>query len=165
MSGPFLPSLPRDAVVLDLYKFDLELAKPLLRIQQHIMRGPSELTPAERELIAATVSDLNACRFCYGVHSRVAARFGAVDPGRLAPILAYVKKLTETPSRMTRADAEAVYAAGWSERALFQAVAVCALFSFFNRFVDGTGIDAAAVDFDKVAAGLHEIGYEGRLKL
>jgi len=33
-------------------------------------------------LIAATVSDLNACRFCYGVHSRVAARFGVVDPGR-----------------------------------------------------------------------------------
>jgi uncharacterized protein YciW len=95
----------------------------------------------------------------------VAARFGAVDPDRLAPVLAYIKKLTETPSRMTRADAEAVYAAGWSERSLFQAVAVCALFSFFSRFVDGTGIHADAADFDKVAAGLHAIGYEGRLKL
>lgn len=162
---PYLRSLPKDAVVLDLYRFDAELAKPLLRIQQHLMRGESELTPGEREHIAATVSDLNACRFCHGVHSRVAERFGAADPGRLKPILDYVTKLTQTPSRMTSADAEAVYATGWSERALFQAVAVCALFSFFNRLVDGTGIDAGAVDFDKVAAGLHGIGYEGRITL
>lgn len=64
-----------------------------------------------------------------------------VDP-KLIPILAYVKKLTLSPSRMTVQDAAAVYAAGWSERALFDAVVVCALFNFMNRLVDGTGMVA-----------------------
>jgi hypothetical protein len=41
---------------------------------------------------------------------------------------------------MTAADAAAVYAAGWDERALFDGISVCALFNFMNRLVDGTGL-------------------------
>ena len=33
---------------------------------------------------------------------------------KLKPILHYVRKLTLTPSRMVQADADAVYAAGWT---------------------------------------------------
>ena len=58
---------------------------------------------------------------------------------RLLPILAYVRKLTLTPSRMVDADAAAVFDAGWSEEALFHAISVCALFSFMNRIVRGSG--------------------------
>lgn len=58
----------------------------------------------------------------------------------LKPIFRYVRKLTETPSRMTQADAAAVYAAGWEEKALYDAVSVCALFNFMNRLVEGTGL-------------------------
>jgi uncharacterized peroxidase-related enzyme len=119
------------------------------------LRDPSPLTVAERELIAAYVSGLNACTYCHGAHTVAATAFGidesvfadlmadldtATVDGRIKPILAYVRKLTLSPARMVEADAEAVYAAGWDEQALFDAVSVCALFNFMNRIVEGSGI-------------------------
>lgn len=175
---PYLPSLQPNATVLDIYKLDMELARPLIRYQQQLLRGPSPLSIQERELIAAFVSGLNACRFCSGVHGSVAARFG-IDvavleplltgrepngvPKKLSVLLDYLRKLTLAPSRIARADAEAVFAVGWDETAMFHAVAICGLFNFFNRLVDGLGIDASEADFDAIAEGLHDIGYEGRV--
>jgi uncharacterized peroxidase-related enzyme len=164
--------------MLDVYRLDLEIARPLLRLQQQLLRGPSPFTAGERELIGAYVSGLNACGFCVGVHRAVATGLGveaaALEAlvtegpspdrhGRLAPVLAFVRKLTLTPSRMTDADAEAVRAAGWDDAALFQATLVCALFNFFNRLADGLGLDPERIDVRRVAQGLVSIGYEGRL--
>jgi uncharacterized peroxidase-related enzyme len=95
------------------------------------MRGPSPLSVAERELLAAYVSGLNACQYCHGVHSVTAKEFGVPEgllrelledatqapvDARMLAILAYVKKLTLTPSRMSQEDADAVLAAGWTEQ-------------------------------------------------
>jgi alkylhydroperoxidase family enzyme len=55
-------------------------------------------------------------------------------------LLQYVGKLTVAPASLTQQDADAVYAAGWSPDALYDAVAVCALFNFMNRIVEGTGV-------------------------
>src|SRR5258708_1874470 len=62
-----------------------------------------------------------------------------VDP-KLKPLLAYARKLTLTPARMTEADAKAVYAAGWTEQTLHDACSVCCLFNFMNRLLDGHGV-------------------------
>ena len=43
---------------------------------------------------------------------------------------------------MSQEDADQVYAAGWDERALHDAIEVCALFNFMNRFVEGHGLIA-----------------------
>ena len=82
---------------------------------------------------------------------------------RMKPVLRYVGKLTLTPSRMTPADVEAVLAAGWDERALHDAVSVCALFNFMNRLVEGLGIQADAGCFDLAAERLASQGYVGLL--
>jgi len=37
-------------------------------------------------------------------------------------------------------DAQAVFAAGWDEQALYDAICVCALFNFMNRLVEGMGV-------------------------
>lgn len=175
---PRLRTLQPDSSMLDVYRLDLEIARPLLRLQQQLLRGPSPFTAGERELIGAYVSGLNACGFCVGVHRAVATGLGveaaALEAlvtegpspdrhGRLAPVLAFVRKLTLTPSRMTAGDADAVRAAGWDDAALFHAVRVTCLFAFFNRLADGLGLDAGAVDFARVADGLATIGYEGRV--
>jgi uncharacterized peroxidase-related enzyme len=121
-----------------------------------LLRGAGELSVGERELIATYVSALNACTFCAGAHRAYAEVFGIDgalidalidDPAtapvddRLRPILAYVERLNTLPSRMTQADAQAVYDAGWSEAALYEAVQVCALFNMMNRIIEGTGIN------------------------
>jgi len=72
----------------------------------------------------------------------------AVDEA-MKPILAYVGKLTRTPAMMTEADALAVYAAGWDEQALFDAISVCALFNLMNRIVEGSGIKANPLEADE----------------
>jgi uncharacterized peroxidase-related enzyme len=172
----YLKSLPEDAVLLQVFRAHPETARPLMDFHELLMRRPSPFTVAERELIAAYVSGVNACGYCHGVHAKTAEAFG-VPPGtleaaladldsspveeKLRPVLRYVGKLTATPAKVTKADAEAVFAAGWDEQALYDAVLVCALFNFMNRMVDGLGVRADESYFAKSGNRLHELGYAG----
>lgn len=148
-------SLPDNPDMVQVFRRFNDGLLPLCEYHDVILRGDSPLTVGERELIAAYVSGLNACRFCFGAHTAIAESHG-IDPDllerliggveqsgvdeKLVPLLAYVKKLTLEPSKITATDAQAVYKAGWDERALFHSVAVCALFNFMNRIVEGCGI-------------------------
>jgi len=53
----------------------------------------------------------------------------------------FLEVLTLRPDELTRADAEAAYAAGVSRQALRDAAAVCALFSMITRLADALGWD------------------------
>lgn len=176
----YLKSFPEDAVLLQVFKAFPGTSKALLAYHEVLLRGPSPLSVAERELIAGFVSGLNACRYCHGVHEATAREFG-IEAGLMArllddidgapvsdqlkPVLRYVKKLTENPSRMTQADAEAVFAAGWTDQALHDAVSVCALFNLMNRLVEGLGVRAGEEYFAAASKRLHESGYAGLMKL
>jgi len=163
------PSLPDNHQLDSVFRRFPHAAAPLLEYHDRILRDPSPLTVAERELIAAYTSGLNACTYCHGSHVIAASAFGIDEhifegliadletaniDAKVKPLLAYVRKLTLTPSKMVPADAEAVYEAGWDEQALFDAVSVCALFNMMNRIVEGTGtsIDPLAMpEHDKQA--------------
>lgn len=171
---PFLPSLPANTVLMDVFRRFPEFASPLIELHQPILHGPSPLTPGQRELIAAYVSVLNECRYCHGVHSRVAERFGiapavlealmvdaetAPVEERLRPILRFARKLTLECSKVTQADADAILAAGWPEAALAHTVLVVGVFAMMNRIVFGLGIEGDADYFIKAADRLHGNGY------
>jgi len=152
---PFAPSLPKGASLLDLFKAFPETSIPLIQFHEALLRGPSPFTEGERELIATYVSGLNHCRYCHGVHSATAQLLGmkaeAVDSrldvdtanveAKMRPVLRYARKLTQQPSGVTQADADAIFAEGWDETALYYTVAVTALFNFMNRLVEGMGIE------------------------
>ena len=173
---PYVSLLPENATLQDLRSAYPDLFDLLRPYAERLMRGPSPFTPAQRELIAAYVSGVNSCRYCHGVHSQVAAIYG-VDLGLfdalmknvdsasidepMKPVLRYVRKLTETPSRMTEADARAVREAGWSDEALVHAVAVCAYFNQMNRLVEGSGIVGTAEGYRVAGERLVEAGYAG----
>ena len=139
------------------------------------MRGPSPFTQGQRELIAAYVSGLNACKYCHSTHAGVAAAFG-VEPDlfnvllsnidlapvedRIKPILHYARKLTLSPARMTEGDAAAVYEAGWGDDALYSTVLVTALFNFYNRLVDGVGLTLPEGYVAEAAKRLSTQGYD-----
>jgi hypothetical protein len=40
------------------------------------------------------------------------------------------------------ADLDAARAAGWTDEALYFAITVCALFNFYNRWIDASGVHA-----------------------
>jgi uncharacterized peroxidase-related enzyme len=149
------PSLPEIPHLSDVFKTFPKGLSPLLQLHDAFLREESELSVAERELIAAFVSGLNQCKFCTASHDLIARSYGIKEEvlvalhddldgvpvnKKLKPILAYVKKLTQVPIKLVSADAQAVYDAGWSEAALYDAVVVCALFNFMNRVVEGTGV-------------------------
>jgi len=153
---PLLPSLPDPAHLKDLYERFSENVRPLMEYTDGLLRSEGELSVGERELIATYVSALNACTFCTGAHRAYAEVFGIdgalidaliadVDSApvddRLRPVLAYVAKLNTLPSKLVQRDAQAVYDAGWSETALYEAVQVCALFNMMNRIIEGTGLN------------------------
>jgi uncharacterized peroxidase-related enzyme len=176
---PYLESLPGQATLADVFRRYPDVTAPLLALHEAIMRAPSPFSAAEREAIAAYVSSLNACQYCQGVHSNAAVALGAAAddvaaicalpeaPGdaRLAPVLAYVAKLTTAPASVGRADVEKILAAGWDETAVSTAAFVAALYAFMNRMVEGHGLKGSD---DYYAAGgkrLAEIGYAGLAEL
>ena len=166
---PFFPSLPAKANVGDIFKLNPAVGPGFAEFTKAVMRGDSPLTPAQREMIAAFTSALNACQYCFGGHSAIAAQFGIeksvfdrlmddIDSAPVAddfkPILRFVRKLTLEPARMVQADADAVFAAGWDERALHDAMLVCCRFNFMNRLTLGHGLDADPDLFEQRARNM-----------
>lgn len=160
---PFFSFLPAGASMTELWQHRPERMLLLAKYTEEVMRGDSPLSAAQRELIAAFVSGVNACRYCHGAHVAFAAAYG-VEPALLEdlladveaaaveaplkPILAFCRKLTETPHKMVQADADAVFAAGWPEAALEDAIAVTGLFNLYNRLMDGHGIEPRSAEGD-----------------
>ena len=56
-------------------------------------------------------------------------------------MLAYVDKLTRTPSAMTVADVEALRQTGFSDSAILDICQVAAYYAFVNRLADGLGVE------------------------
>jgi uncharacterized peroxidase-related enzyme len=153
----FLPSLGPAPHLYEVMKKYPYFAIPTFRLHDILMRGDTPFTVAERELIFAYVSGLNACSFCYRGHVAAAKLWGIDEAlmdglmgdldalpvsAKFRAVLRFCKKLTETPGRMTEADANSVYDAGWDEDALFTAVGIVALTCFMNRVADGAGVVA-----------------------
>lgn len=164
---PFFPSLPADAGIGQLWSINPDMSKPFHEWGKAIMRGNSPLSAGQREFIAAFVSAINGCDYCYNGHSQMAVNLGAdrsileeaigdIDASAVEdnfkPVLHFVKKLTLQPSGMTQADADGVYAAGWDERALQDIILVACRFNFMNRLSLAHGLDPDAVSPEKRAA-------------
>jgi alkylhydroperoxidase family enzyme len=64
----------------------------------------------------------------------------------LRATLGFLEKLTLRPSELTRADAEAVRAAGVSEDALVDAIHIAALFNMLVRLADSLSWDVPAFE-------------------
>ncbi len=177
---PFLSSLrAEDQVPHVLARFDRGTGRPLLEYHEALLRGESPFTIAEREIMAAYVSRLNSCDYCAGAHTALAKLFGVSEElldaltddldtanidAKMRPVLRYIRKLTQTPARMTQDDADAVFAAGWDESALYDAVQVCCLYNFMNRFTDGLGLVADPDQFDAEAKRIRASGYAAAIE-
>jgi uncharacterized peroxidase-related enzyme len=125
----FFSYLDENSDITDITFNDRPRLGPLDKASQKIMRGKSAFSAADRELMAAFVSGLNACAFCHGSHKAVAEQFGVtpqlieqlvedVDSAPieedLKPVFHYLKKLTLSASKLTQADVDKVFTAGWS---------------------------------------------------
>jgi len=54
----------------------------------------------------------------------------------------FIDKVNLSSPDISSADAADARSAGWTDDALFFAITVCALFNFYNRWIDATGVHA-----------------------
>jgi len=78
-------------------------------------------------------------------------------------LFAFIEKVNRESSRLQKEDIEDVRAAGWSEDALYDAITVCALFNFYNKWIDATGVsDMSAAAYEVSGKRLATYGYVPR---
>ena len=137
------------------FAFRPETAKPMRELAEVLLRGPNTLTSAEREMIAALVSDRNECHFCQASHSAAAAHhlggdYAPVDAvkrnfedasvtPKLKALLAIAAKVQESGRHVTAADVDRARQEGASDVEIHDTVLIAAAFCMFNRYVDGLG--------------------------
>jgi uncharacterized peroxidase-related enzyme len=144
---------PSDILKLLFYRSDY-FGTPFTQWVDAVLRGPSDWTVGERELIATFVSTLNKCRFCTTSHGGIATlEIGSdvVDAvkadWRTAPVsdalraaLGFAEVVTLRPDDVSAADVEPLRRAGVSAEAIGDVAHICGIFSTINRIAD-------AVDF------------------
>jgi uncharacterized peroxidase-related enzyme len=140
--------------VLNAYAFDAVKLRAFIDMADNLMLAESGLSKLEREMIAVAVSAVNHCHYCLTAHG-AAVRQRAGDPVfgeliaqnyRAAPLparqkamLDFAVKVTESPDKIEEVDREALRAAGFSDRDIWDIAAVTGFFNMSNRI-------AAAVD-------------------
>ena len=153
----FPKNLAADGKVYDVFSMRPATFQPFTQTCEQIMRGPSPLSPGQRELIGTFVSRLNSCPYCHDVHNEAVKAYGMnealtqqlMDDPDSAEIdadfkvlLTLVRKVTEGAYRVSESDYERMYAAGWGDDAIHDAIIVTCLFNFMNRLVSSFGIEA-----------------------
>jgi uncharacterized peroxidase-related enzyme len=138
--------------ITSLLEYRLDTGAPIRALTQTLLRGPSTLTFAERELIATVVSHRNACRYCATAHTAaVELLLGEADTVHaakhdldVAPVSAKLKallriaaKVQQSGRAVTEENVAAARAAGATDVEIHDTVLIAALFCRYNRYVDG----------------------------
>ena len=162
-----------------LMTFRPETAKPLSELAEILLRGPSTLSQAERELIGTFVSSQNDCQYCQSVHGALAAHLlkgddqlvtqikcdflAAPISEKMKALLMIAGKVQQGGKNVTREDVERARQLGATDLEIHDAVLIAANFCMMNRYVDGLAAwTPTDPDFYRQrAAMLAEHGYIG----
>ena len=139
--------------VLKAYAFDIEKLNAFTTLYNDLMLADSGLTKLQREMIAVVVSSLNRCVYCLTAHGQ-AVRELSGDPvlgehlvmnyraASLTPkeraMLDFAVKMTEASHTIEEPDREALRAAGWSDRDIWDIANVTGFFNMTNRVASAT---------------------------
>lgn len=163
--------------VTGLLEYSRATAQPVRELTQFLLRGPSSLTEAERELIATVVSFGNNCTFCTSAHTaaanllagesdtseRVKKNIETSGLSEKMKALLSIASLTRQGGKSVTVEAvDRAKAAGASDIEIHDTVLIAALFCLYNRYVDGLGT-ALPKDpgyYDILAGRLVNHGYQ-----
>lgn len=96
-----------------------------------------------RELVDGVLRDLHASAL----------------PENEKALLAFIRKVNRDSFKIRPEDIETVKQAGWTEEALYDAITVCALFNFYNRWIDASGVHDMTPEAYAMQA--KKLAYEG----
>jgi uncharacterized peroxidase-related enzyme len=169
VSGMRLP----DAARIVMYHQNF-YGKPMTSWTHAVMRGESNWSVGERELVAAMVASWNQCPFCIDAHGSIAslelgdplvksalADFNQADiSSELRTTLVFLKKLVQSPDDLSVEDTQTVLDNNVSPEALEDAIAVAALFSITVRCANAFNFAMLdSKDSDRAAKRMLKQGY------
>jgi uncharacterized peroxidase-related enzyme len=155
----------------------------MAELAEVLLRGPSTLSRAEREMIGAHVSFRNDCHYCLSCHAAIAAEHlgggeehyalvgqvqqdaeAAPISDKMKALLVIAGRVQEDGKRVTADDIDRARRHGATDLEIHDSVLIAAAFCMFNRYVDGLGTwqpDDPALyrDYGKTNA---DIGYVNR---
>ena len=161
--------------------FRPETARPLSELADVLLHGPSTLTLAEREMIAAHVSSRNECAYCRDSHAAIASAHcgdealvarvtvegerAPVSP-KLQALLAIAARVQEGGRSVRTEDVERARSQGATDLEIHDTVLIAAAFCMFNRYVDGlaTWTPTDPASYRERAAVVARDGYAAVLK-
>lgn len=173
---PHLPVEEKLAGITGLLNYRQDTAKPIRELTEILLRGPSTLTEAEREMIATVTSYGNQCEFCTNAHSATVDTYlGEHETSHLiktdldhAPVSEKMKSLlriakanTNKGRHVTDELVAEARAKGATDTEIHDTILISALFSLYNRYVDGaaTLVPQEPVFYDRLAGILVKSGY------
>src|SRR5947208_380243 len=166
-----MPHIPLEADlpgITGLLEYRKDSAQPIRELTQFLMRGPSTLTEAERELIATVVSNGNNCRFCTTAHEATAnLLLGESETTeklkedisttpiseKMKALLTIASLVRESGKAVTADAVEKAKREGATDVEIHDTVLIAALFCLYNRYVDGlaTALPADASYYNTLA--------------
>jgi uncharacterized peroxidase-related enzyme len=162
--------------ITGLLNYRQDTALPIRQLTQILLRGESTLTEAEREMIASVVSHGNQCQFCTAAHTAATDHLlGEMETSQKikeditsAPVSDKMKTLLTiavavqvSGKNVTPAMIFSAKENGASEREIHDTVLIAALFSLYNRYVDGLAsvTPTEPAFYDRLATILVNNGY------
>jgi len=162
--------------ITGLLEYRKDTGQPIRDLTQILMRGESTLTEGDRELIATIVSHGNHCRFCTTAHAAAADLLlgdktitqqiredieTAEVSEKLKALLQIAAAVGRNGKEVKPQMVERAKAAGATDAELHDTVLIAALFSLYNRYVDGMATTMPDNDayFDVLADRLVNHGY------
>lgn len=138
--------------ITGLLEYRKDTAAPIRELTQVLLRGPSSLTEAERELIATIVSHKNQCTFCVTAHTAAAnVLLGENDTtekvkqditsapvsNKMKALLTIAAQVQQSGKAVTPDAINKAKEAGATDIEIHDTVLIAALFCLYNRYVDG----------------------------
>ena len=124
------------------------------KYMDEVLKGPSGLSEAQREMIGVVVSTTNRCHYCITSHSGVLRELTGdpvlVDrlianyrhaplPANERAMLDFAVKVTEEAYRCSEADLDVLRMAGWSDEDVMDIAETAAVFNLTNRLANALG--------------------------
>ena len=173
---PYIPLEEHLPGITGLLEYRKDSAAPIRALTQFLLRGPSTLTEAERELIATIVSYRNDCRFCVTAHTAAAdLLLGEKETAekvkedlltahvseKMKMLLTIAAQVQESGRAVTEQSIANAKQAGATDIEIHDTVLIAALFCLYNRYVDGlaTALPEKSEYFDTLAERLVNHGY------
>jgi uncharacterized peroxidase-related enzyme len=172
---PYIPLEDHLPGITGLLEYRKDTAEPIRALTQTLLRGPSTLTPGERELIATIVSHRNECRFCTTAHTAAADLLlgecettekikndlsSAPVSEKMKALLTIAAQVQKSGKAVTTESVEKAKSAGATDLEIHDTVLIAALFCLYNRYVDGLSTVAPTdPNFYKGLAERISVGY------